>query len=140
MLLNTYKFNSSKHDIFKRCLAVFSGVYHKNTNNIHNILYTKHLNTYIMGSHGTNTYMNTIKFNIPLYRFSSKKVFRCLASRPATEPLNTAKHLMSSAIEKKVFSSISSTPIMKTLPVAICPVSSDAEKKVFSDLDSITGV
>ena len=140
MLLNTYKFNIGKHDILKRCLAVFSGVYHKNTNNIHNILYTKHLNTYIKGSHGTITYMNTIKFNIPLYRLSSKKVFRCLASRRVLEPLNTAKHLVSSAIEKKVFSSVSSTPIMKTPPTTIHPVSSATEKKVFSDLDSIMGV
>lgn len=108
MLLNTYKFNSSKHDILSRCLAVFSGVYHKNTNNIHNILYTKHLNTYIRGSHGTIIHMNTIKFNNPPCSICSKKVFRCLASLPISKPLNTAKHLMSTATESKVFSDLDS--------------------------------
>ena len=108
MLLNTYKFNCSKHDILLRCLAVFSGVYHKNTNNIHNILYTKHLNTYIMVSHGTIIHMNTIKFNNPLCSICPKKVFRCLASPLVPKPLNTTKHPTPSATESNVFSDLDS--------------------------------
>lgn len=108
MLLNTYRFNSNIHDIHARCLTVFSGVYHINTNSILNILYTKHLNTYIRVSHGNNIHINTKGLNIPLYIACLKKVFRCLVSRPMSKPLNTTKHLMSSAIESKVFSDLDS--------------------------------
>lgn len=112
--LNTYLNVTSRLYGGKRCLVMFSNVYHIINNSIHIYQSTKHLNTNkhtiaweIKKNENTKT-----RFFSPLCVVSSEKVFRCLVeskkslllSKSDQTPLNTAKHTMPTDNEQPVFS------------------------------------
>ena len=102
--LNTTINDSSKLCDPKRCLVMFSSVYHIITNSILIYLVTKHLNTILyMVAWGIKKNENMkIPFFLSLYKALYILVFRCLVKAkkslllPKTDQtqVNTTKHLL----------------------------------------------
>lgn len=109
-MVNTYKNNISILEHMYACLVVFCKCLVKTNSNIHNILYTKHLNTYYI----IYARMGYLINHVILLPCSSnlKNVFRCLECLLLSNHLNTTKH-------KPV---LSSHPYMKTTQHLLCLV------------------